>query len=142
MPAAVTAPPPSIVAATAAASAMTAAESPRSVSAAVASSTSSGPSPPAPAIAPSSSSSLPPPPSTSSGVNGASGDDLGDNSDEVKVYNNEGEADEDGPPEKIHSELQEEKSSLIIESEKVQQTRITFDTVSATIEPLIFEFIS
>ena len=50
---------------------------------------------------------------------GGGGDDLGP-SDEVKVFNNEGEDEREEATERIQAELLEEKSSLITESEKVR----------------------
>ena len=63
--------------------------------------------------------------STSNGsaasANGGGGDDLGP-SDEVKVFNNEGEDEREEATERIQAELLEEKSSLITESEKVRNS--------------------
>ena len=52
---------------------------------------------------------------------GGGGDDLGP-SDEVKVFNNEGEDEREEATERIQAELLEEKSSLITESEKVRNS--------------------
>ena len=54
---------------------------------------------------------------------GGGGDDLGP-SDEVKVFNNEGEDEREEATERIQAELLEEKSSLITESEKVRNSHV------------------
>ena len=54
---------------------------------------------------------------------GGGGDDLGP-SDEVKVFNNEGEDEREEATERIQAELLEEKSSLITESEKVRNPHV------------------
>ena len=64
--------------------------------------------------------------STSNGsaasANGGGGDDLGP-SDEVKVFNNEGEDEREEATERtIQEELLQEKTSLITESEKVRNS--------------------
>lgn len=68
--------------------------------------------------------SSPPAPVSSSSTSAANGDDLG-SSDEVKVFNNEDD-DEREVSESGHlqNDLQEEKSSLITESETVRETTI------------------
>ena len=120
MPAAVTATPPAAAAgigptATASAGGV----SPLGATAPSTSSTSAASaSPPAVAVAPAAAAS------TSNGSaastnGGGGGDDLGP-SDEVKVFNNEGEDEREEATERIQAELLEEKSSLITESEKVR----------------------
>ena len=56
---------------------------------------------------------------------GGGGDDLGP-SDEVKVFNNEGEDEGEEATERTQAELLEEKSSLITESEKVRNSLRAF----------------
>ena len=62
-------------------------------------------------------------PATASTNGGGGGDDLGP-SDEVKVFNNEGEDEREEATERIQAELLEEKSSLITESEKVRNSHV------------------
>ena len=59
--------------------------------------------------------------STASTNGGGGGDDLGP-SDEVKVFNNEGEDEREEAAERVQEELLQEKTSLITESEKVRNS--------------------
>ena len=119
MPAAVTATPPAAAAgigptATASAGGV----SPLGATAPSTSSTSAASaSPPAVAVVPAAASTSNGSAASTNG--GGGGDDLGP-SDEVKVFNNEGEDEREEATERIQAELLEEKSSLITESEKVR----------------------
>ena len=117
MPAAVTATPPAAAAgigptATASAGGV----SPLGATAPSTSSTSAASASP-PAVAPAAASTSNGSAASTNG--GGGGDDLGP-SDEVKVFNNEGEDEREEATERIQAELLEEKSSLITESEKVR----------------------
>ena len=120
MPAAVTATPPAAAAgigptATASAGGV----SPLGATAPSTSSTSAASaSPPAVAVVPATASTSNGSAASTNG-GGGGGDDLGP-SDEVKVFNNEGEDEREEATERIQAELLEEKASLITESEKVR----------------------
>ena len=121
MPAAVTATPPAAAAGigpTASAGGV----SPLGATAQSTSSTSAASaSPPAVAVAPAAASTSNGSAASTNG--GGGGDDLGP-SDEVKVFNNEGEDEREEATERIQAELLEEKSSLITESEKVRNSHV------------------
>ena len=115
MPAAVTATPP----AAAAAIGLSTTASAGAASPVGSSTTAASASPPALPVATASTSNG----SSASTNGGGGGDDLGP-SDEVKVFNNEGEDEREEATERIQAELLEEKSSLITESEKVRNSRV------------------
>ena len=123
MPAAVTATPPAAAAGIGpTATASVGGVSPLGATAPSTSSTSAASaSPPAVAVVPAAASTSNGSAASTNG--GGGGDDLGP-SDEVKVFNNEGEDEREEATERIQAELLEEKSSLITESEKVRNSHV------------------